>query len=64
MTRTTLTAAAGILALLLVPISARQQSLTEPGAFLASGDRLASEARFGFLRDYRVSIDLPRARQG
>ncbi|MDQ3170868.1 MAG: retroviral-like aspartic protease family protein [Acidobacteriota bacterium] len=57
MTRTTLTAAAGILSLLLVPISARQQSITEPGALLASGDRLASEARFGeALEVYREAL--------
>ena len=120
MTRLTLTAAAGVVSLLLVPLSARQlPSSGDPVALLASGDQLASEARFDealveyrralagapasndaragagvsypnrsvvvldldapsallgfklggivghrFLRDYRVSIDLQRARLG
>ena len=59
MTRFALTAAAGVISLLLVPLSARQlPSSGDHVALLTSGDRLASEARFGeALEAYREALD-------
>ncbi len=58
MTRTTLTSAAALIALLLAPLSARQQaSPADPATLVASADQLASEARFGeALEAYRLAL--------
>lgn len=58
MTRTTLSSAAALTALLLAPLSARQQaSPADPATVMASADRLASEARFGEALDaYRLAL--------
>lgn len=61
MTRTTLISAAALTALLLAPLSATQQSASDPTTLVASADRLASEARFGeALAAYRLALDVPR----
>lgn len=57
MTRTTLTAAAGVIALLLAPLSAQQAPGGDPAALVASGDQLAAEARFSeALEAYRTAL--------
>ena len=60
MPRATFTVAAGIISLLLVPLAARQlPSSGDTIALLASGDQLASEARFGeALAAYRQALAL------